>query len=856
MQVCPDWLHGECIWENCVYLHERPSLVTVGENESTTPQVSNVRHSTTPAASGNTTSAVRQNRKPQVVESQIMNRQSSNVNQSRPSASVSTIKTAPAAHEAPLVPPGLLRSPSDSSASSSSAPLVPPGLLARPPVYCPPAPLEAPTKPRETLIITVLTSTRVTLGPGLEVLDVRTGFESSWILLGNLPPDVTERDIRSVAECYGEVHKIGLPGDDRRKRAKSIAAKIEFATPDEAAEAVENLHGVDVFSRTIIARLALFNERSKTGELRNCSVRIEFPAPGKIAYAGYATEGEAEWAIAALHKTTIRDQTISAAFYEGPHKLGPFMVKFEGLPADMDTQELQSYGIAEGCMLGHAAYQSLDEVLTKIRSILEDFGDLVSFELHSRIPRNGKIRAWARFVDPQSAEAAQRNFNGRKPSFLDNERVYLTQVHTVSYSISQELYVSLASDLDSFQRFTFLQSRVTLSIFDLHSRDSGSRVKIRMSGRGEDAIRRYKPLLEKMLNGEKLELDGVVVWDTFFTTPAGIAFIHAVSRVSKAYVRIDDRRDSITMYGSTAARQEARRRIIDHVYVLRARHSYSLQLSGRLISQLLTTHLTLLHEEIGSDNVVVDITKLRLIIRGNQKTFEHALRILARNAELGDEGQTDARLRQSTVDCPICFNEVVIPVTLECGHQACRTCMVRYIKSAADLQTFPLTCLGNDATCGKPVSLWTIRELLSKSDFKNLVDASFRQYVQARPREFRYCPSADCPQVYRGARGKVLQCPSCLVRICSTCNKEDHGGTKCKRPYEDDEELFQKWRNAHDVKSCPGCEAPIEKNEGCNHLTCSQCHTHICWVCLKTFARGFGIYEHMKVSHGGIGLED
>ena len=32
------------------------------------------------------------------------------------------------------------------------------------------------------------------------------------------------------------------------------------------------------------------------------------------------------------------------------------------------------------------------------------------------------------------------------------------------------------------------------------------------------------------------------------------------------------------------------------------------------------------------------------------------------------------------------------------------------------------------------------------------------------------------------------------------------------------------------TKPCNNCGAPIQKNGGCNHITCSQCHGHFCWV--------------------------
>ena len=37
------------------------------------------------------------------------------------------------------------------------------------------------------------------------------------------------------------------------------------------------------------------------------------------------------------------------------------------------------------------------------------------------------------------------------------------------------------------------------------------------------------------------------------------------------------------------------------------------------------------------------------------------------------------------------------------------------------------------------------------------------------------------------------------------------------------------------IKTCPRCMFPIEKNGGCNHLTCSRCHFEFCWICLSAY---------------------
>jgi len=46
---------------------------------------------------------------------------------------------------------------------------------------------------------------------------------------------------------------------------------------------------------------------------------------------------------------------------------------------------------------------------------------------------------------------------------------------------------------------------------------------------------------------------------------------------------------------------------------------------------------------------------------------------------------------------------------------------------------------------------------------------------------------------------------------------------------------FSKWRVGKDVRRCPGCRFMIEKNQGCNHMTCSNCRTEFHWCCRQSY---------------------
>jgi hypothetical protein len=38
------------------------------------------------------------------------------------------------------------------------------------------------------------------------------------------------------------------------------------------------------------------------------------------------------------------------------------------------------------------------------------------------------------------------------------------------------------------------------------------------------------------------------------------------------------------------------------------------------------------------------------------------------------------------------------------------------------------------------------------------------------------------------------------------------------------------------TRKCPACNARIEKNQGCNHMTCRLCKHDFCWICMGTLS--------------------
>jgi ariadne-1 len=127
-----------------------------------------------------------------------------------------------------------------------------------------------------------------------------------------------------------------------------------------------------------------------------------------------------------------------------------------------------------------------------------------------------------------------------------------------------------------------------------------------------------------------------------------------------------------------------------------------------------------------------------------------------------------------------------------------------------------------------------------KRKYRYLITNSF---VEAN-RSMAWCPHPGCVNaIFAADKEERTVCCLCLKRFCFSCKRDPHEPLTC--------ELLTKWRKKCDdesetanwfhinTKECPKCRAPIEKNGGCNHITCRNisCKAEFCWMCLGPWSQ-------------------
>ncbi|CAN6363656.1 unnamed protein product [Urochloa humidicola] len=211
---------------------------------------------------------------------------------------------------------------------------------------------------------------------------------------------------------------------------------------------------------------------------------------------------------------------------------------------------------------------------------------------------------------------------------------------------------------------------------------------------------------------------------------------------------------------------------------------------------------------------------------------------------------TTAAAGDSSPTCGICFAGAGGEMrSAACGaHFYCGECWRGYIAAAVGdgaARCLSLRC--PEPTCAAAVVRELVDAAAAAADRARYARFLLRSFVDdgaaAAGHRIKWCPAPACNRAVElaagiaGDAGAADVFCACRHGFCWRCGEEAHRPVSCDtvRAWLDKNNSYSETANwvLDNTKPCPKCLLPLEKDQGCMHMTCPPpCGHEFCWVCL------------------------
>lgn len=210
-------------------------------------------------------------------------------------------------------------------------------------------------------------------------------------------------------------------------------------------------------------------------------------------------------------------------------------------------------------------------------------------------------------------------------------------------------------------------------------------------------------------------------------------------------------------------------------------------------------------------------------------------------------GEVAKDAEDAEAQCQICFDRFETEkgkLGCGCGHCMCKECWKQYVHTKVEdgASCWDIRC--PVYKCGRRAPAALLEATLSRKDAARMKQVAIENFVE-KSSDIVWCPGVDCGKAVRilGGYGQPTDvlCAWCQSEFCFSCMEEGHRPVDCQvvkfwKAKNDKESLNMEWLVVN-TKGCPGCNRPIQKNQGCMHMTCSQCKHEFCWMCLADWKK-------------------
>lgn len=207
-------------------------------------------------------------------------------------------------------------------------------------------------------------------------------------------------------------------------------------------------------------------------------------------------------------------------------------------------------------------------------------------------------------------------------------------------------------------------------------------------------------------------------------------------------------------------------------------------------------------------------------------------------AKLRSLSSSGSKNGANPASCSICGDDELDSTNssfLSCNHVFCNECWGSHLSMKINDGEPEIHC--PHYKCNIHVPDFFIKKLVPPSVFEKYLRFVTKNFVKEND-TVRWCPTPGCShaitfdQTNSTTDSAVVQCV-CGYQFCFRCHHESHAPATCEhmKLWDKESEVFN-WR-AINCRECPKCNVSVEKNGGCNHMTCQQCKFEWCWVCLR-----------------------
>ena len=249
------------------------------------------------------------------------------------------------------------------------------------------------------------------------------------------------------------------------------------------------------------------------------------------------------------------------------------------------------------------------------------------------------------------------------------------------------------------------------------------------------------------------------------------------------------------------------------------------------------------------NNIIINQNTNNILIMNQNKTNN----IINHEDNQNTKDELNLIQKEEKIECDICNEMFIVDKNNkveECGHAFCSSCWFDFLSVNIKENKLPsIKCL--DYNCRVKLTDEFIINLLGSD--QNLIQKYKRYKLELEiindPNK-KLCPYPNCDSYLEliDIRNKDVTCKN-GHKYCFDCLKKPHGKLPCNAKI--DKSLIEFAKNNF-VKKCPKCSIITEKNQGCNHITCTKCRYQWCWLCNEEYkvnhfkegkCRGFQFFQ-------------